>query len=114
MGMFRDRFLASLALTRPIIFYSPMVQEWFGYTRPSSPARNGFAPVLGTVVVFGGVRSSGCTSGGEDRQPGMMLLIGMAITVAHLALATTLGWFDLDFWCGLGRNWSWVRLLRQS
>jgi Cu2+-exporting ATPase len=29
----------------------------------------------------------------------MMLLIAMAITVAYLAsLATTLGWFDLDFW----------------
>jgi P-type Cu2+ transporter len=29
----------------------------------------------------------------------MMLLIGMAITVAFLAsAATTLGWFDLDFW----------------
>ena len=29
----------------------------------------------------------------------MMLLISMAITVAYLAsLATSFGWFDLDFW----------------
>ena len=31
--------------------------------------------------------------------PGMMLLIGMAITVAFVAsLATTFGWFELEFW----------------
>jgi Cu2+-exporting ATPase len=35
----------------------------------------------------------------RDRQPGMMLLISMAITVAYVAsLATSLDWFDLDFW----------------
>ena len=33
------------------------------------------------------------------RQPGMMLLIAMAITVAYVAsMATSLGAFDLDFW----------------
>ena len=35
----------------------------------------------------------------KDRQPGMMLLIAMAITVAYVAsLATSLDQFDLDFW----------------
>jgi cation transport ATPase len=35
----------------------------------------------------------------KQRQPGMMLLIAMAITVAFIASsATTLGLFDLDFW----------------
>ena len=59
------------------------------------------APVLGTVVfVYGGAPFlRGAFQEARDRQPGMMLLIGMAITVAYLAsLATTLGWFDLDFW----------------
>lgn len=33
----------------------------------------------------------------------MMLLIAMAITVAYVAsMATSLGWFDLDFWWELG------------
>src|SRR6266513_2482712 len=35
----------------------------------------------------------------RSRQPGMMLLIGMAITVAFVAsAATSLGLFDLEFW----------------
>ncbi len=52
------------------------------------------------VFVYGGAPFlRGAFQEARDRQPGMMLLIGMAITVAYLAsLATTLGWFDLDFW----------------
>jgi Cu2+-exporting ATPase len=42
---------------------------------------------------------SGAASEARKRQPGMMLLIGMAITVAFLAsAATSLGLFSLDFW----------------
>jgi Cu2+-exporting ATPase len=99
--MFRDRFWLSLALTLPIVFYSPMVQEWFGYTAPVFAGSEWIAPVLGTVVfIYGGAPFlRGALQEARDRQPGMMLLIGMAITVAYLAsLATTLGWFDLDFW----------------
>jgi P-type Cu2+ transporter len=99
--MFRDRFWLSLALTIPIVFYSPMVQEWFGYTAPVFPGSQWIAPVLGTVIfVYGGAPFlRGAVQEMRDRQPGMMLLIGMAISVAYLAsLATTFGWFDLDFW----------------
>jgi Cu2+-exporting ATPase len=56
---------------------------------------------LGTVIfVYGGSPFlKGAVQEVRDRQPGMMLLIGSAITVAFVAsLATTLGWFDLDFW----------------
>jgi P-type Cu2+ transporter len=99
--MFRDRFWLSLALTLPIVFYSPMVQEWFGYTAPVVVGSDWIAPVLGTMVFeYGGAPFlRGAFQEARDRQPGMMLLIAMAITVAYLAsLATTLGWFDLDFW----------------
>ena len=99
--MFRDRFWLSLALTIPIVFYSPMIQEWFGYTAPAFPGSEWVAPVLGTVIfIYGGMPFlRGAAQEVRDRQPGMMLLIGMAITVAYLAsLATTIGWFDLDFW----------------
>ena len=99
--MFRDRFWLSLALTIPIIFYSPMIQEWFGYTAPAFPGSEWVGPVLGTVIfIYGGMPfMRGAAQEVRDRQPGMMLLIGMAITVAYLAsLATTIGWFDLDFW----------------
>ena len=99
--MFRDRFWLSLALTIPIVFYSPMIQEWFGYTAPAFPGSEWVAPVLGTVIfIYGGMPFlRGAVQEVRDRQPGMMLLIAMAITVAYLAsLATTIGWFDLDFW----------------
>ena len=99
--MFRDRFWVCLALTLPIVFYSPMVQEWFGFTAPGFPGSEWVAPILGTVIfLYGGAPFLiGAVREARDRQPGMMLLIGMAITVAYLAsIATTLGWFDLDFW----------------
>ena len=99
--MFRDRFWLSLALTIPIVLYSPMIQEWFGYTAPAFPGSEWVAPVLGTVIfIYGGMPFlRGAVQEVRDRQPGMMLLIGMAITVAYLAsLATTVGWFALDFW----------------
>jgi Cu2+-exporting ATPase len=99
--MFRDRFWWSLVLTLPVIFFSDMVQEWFGYTAPTFPGSNWISPILGTVIfVYGGAPFlKGAVSEMRDRQPGMMLLIGMAITVAFVAsAATTFGWFDLEFW----------------
>src|SRR5690606_7680090 len=68
---------------------------------PEFPGSDWVAPVLGTVVfVYGGAPFiQGAVSEIRARQPGMMLLIGMAISVAFGAsLATTLGWLDLDFW----------------
>jgi Cu2+-exporting ATPase len=101
VAMFRDRFWLSLALTLPVVFYSEMIQEWFGYTAPTFPGSEWVAPVLGTIIFFygGSPFLKGAYQEARDRQPGMMLLIGMAITVAFLAsAATTFGWFDLDFW----------------
>ena len=101
IAMFRDRFWLSLVLTLPIVFYSEMIQEWFGYSAPMFPGSEWVAPVLGTVIFFyGGLPFlKGAVQEAGDRQPGMMLLIGMAITVAFFAsAATTLGWFELEFW----------------
>ena len=101
VAMFRDRFWLSLALTVPVVFYSEMIQDWFGYTAPSFPGSQWVAPVLGTsIFVYGGSPFlKGAVQEARDRAPGMMLLIGMAITVAFVAsLATTAGWFDLEFW----------------
>jgi Cu2+-exporting ATPase len=100
-AMFRDRFWLSFVLTIPVVFYSTMVQEWFGYTAPSFPGSDWIAPVLGTLIfIYGGSPFlKGAVAEARDRQPGMMLLIGMAISVAFVAsTATTLGWFDLEFW----------------
>lgn len=101
LEMFRDRFWLSLILTVPVVFYSEMIQEWFGYAAPSFPGSKWVSPVLGTIIfIYGGSPFlKGAAQESRDRQPGMMLLIGMAIFVAFIAsLATTLGWFDLEFW----------------
>lgn len=101
VSMFRDKFWLSLALSLPIIFFSEMIQEWFGYSAPEFTGSQWVAPVLGTILfLYGGEPFlRGAWMEAKDRQPGMMLLIGMAITVAFVAsAATTLGWFDLEFW----------------
>ena len=57
--------------------------------------------VLGTVVfVYGGIRSwRGGLRELRDRQPGMMLLISLAIVVAFVSsLASEFGVLDLEFW----------------
>src|SRR5699024_12568033 len=61
------------------------------------------APVLGTVIfLYGGSPFlQGGVSEIRSRQPGMMLLIAIAITVAFVASWVTtlgIGGFDLDFW----------------
>jgi len=101
VAMFRDRFWLSLVLTLIVVFFSDMIQEWFGYTASRFPGSDWVVPVLGTVVfLYGGWPfMKGAISEIRDRRPGMMLLIGMAITVAFGAsLATTLRLLDLDFW----------------
>jgi Cu2+-exporting ATPase len=104
VDMFRRRFWLSLLLTVPLVVTSHMVMDWFGYTL-DFPGMDLVGPVLGTFVFLWG--GWPFLTGGVDearrRQPGMMLLIAMAITVAYGAsMATSLGWFDLDFWWELG------------
>jgi Cu2+-exporting ATPase len=58
-------------------------------------------PTLGSVVfVWGGWPFLvGAVTEIRDRAPGMMLLITMAIVVAWgSSMASSLGWFDLEFW----------------
>ncbi len=95
---FRRRFWLTFALTIPVVFTSGMVMDWLGYHL------DGVAwvgPVLGTFIfVWGGWPFLvGAVTELRDRAPGMMLLISMAITVAWTAsMASSLGWFDLEFW----------------
>src|SRR4051812_15144612 len=95
---FRRRFWLTFALTVPVVVCSGMVMEWFGYRIDGV---GWVGPVLGTFIfVWGGQPFLvGALHEVRARQPGMMLLIAMAITVAWSAsMATTLGWFDLEFW----------------
>jgi Cu2+-exporting ATPase len=100
-AQFRDRFWLSLLLTIPVVVYSEMVQEWLGFTPPQFPGSQWVAPVLGTAVFLYGGRPflEGGLAELRSRQPGMMLLISLAILVAFGAsLATVFGVFDLEFW----------------
>ncbi|GAA3299326.1 heavy metal translocating P-type ATPase [Glutamicibacter nicotianae] len=101
--MFKNKFWLSLALSIPVVFFSPMFAHLFGYQIPDFPGAVWIAPVLGSVIFFyGGLPF---LKGGwkelRSKQPGMMLLITLAITIAFLSSwITTLGIgnFNLDFW----------------
>jgi len=102
--MFRRRFWISLLLTLPLAITADMVMDWFGY-HLDFPGMALVGPVLGSGVFFWGGQPflTGGATEVRSRQPGMMLLISMAITVAYGAsLASSFGWFALDFWWELG------------
>ena len=92
--MFRDRFWLSVLFTIPVLVWSPMIQDWLGFDAPSFPGSARIPFLFGTVVfvyggrpfLHGGLREI------RDRQPGMMLLISLAIAVAFVSsVATELG-----------------------
>ncbi len=102
-AMFKNKFWLSLVLAVPAVIFSPMVGHLLGYHIPQFPGSAWIPPVLGTIIFFyGGMPFlKGGLTELKSRQPGMMLLIAMAITVAFLASWVTtlgIGGFDLDFW----------------
>jgi Cu2+-exporting ATPase len=101
VAMFRDKFWLSFALTIPVVFWSPDVQHWLGYTAPSFPGSKFIPAILGTIVfAYGGlVFIRGAWGELADRKPGMMTLISLAIVVAFgTSLAATFGLFEIDVW----------------
>ncbi|KAF0962633.1 heavy metal translocating P-type ATPase [Rhodococcus sp. T7] len=99
----RQKFWISLALSVPVVVFSHMFADLLGYTVPDFPGASWIPPVVGTAIFFygGAPFLTGAWSELKSRQPGMMLLIGMAITVAFLASWVTtlqIGGFNLDFW----------------
>ena len=100
-AQFRDRFWWSLLLALPVVGFSPMFADILGYSVPAGTAW--ISPVLGTVVFFygGWPFLTGAVAEIRARQPGMMLLVALAITVAFVASGLTslgIGGLDLDFW----------------
>jgi Cu2+-exporting ATPase len=77
-----------------------MVMDWFGY-QLDFPGIDWVGPVLGTAVFVwaGWPFLAGGVAEARAKQPGMMLLIAMAITVAYAASAAySAGWFSQEFW----------------
>jgi P-type Cu2+ transporter len=98
--MFRRRFWLSLVLTIPLVVTSEMVMDWFGYSLDFW-GMDLLGPILGSLVFWWGGWPflAGGVAELRERQPGMMLLISMAIVVAYGAsMATSLDWLDLEFW----------------
>jgi P-type Cu2+ transporter len=84
--MFRIRFWVSLVLSIPVLLYSPMLQEWFGFTMPVFPGSQWITPGISTIIFFYGGLPFLQMAVPElrNRQPGMMTLISLAITVAYV------------------------------
>lgn len=84
--MFRKRFWISLALSIPVLLYSPMLQMLLGFTMPPIPGIEWITLGLAVIVfVYGGlpfVRMA--VPEVRNRQPGMMTLISLAISVAFI------------------------------
>ncbi|MCS5715793.1 heavy metal translocating P-type ATPase [Herbiconiux sp. CPCC 205716] len=103
VAMFRRLFWVMLVVAIPVVAFSGMFAMILGYDLPADGPVILISPILGTVMFVIGGRPF--LTGGVDelraKQPGMMLLIALAITVAFVASwGATLGLLDhqLDFW----------------
>ncbi|WP_371744594.1 heavy metal translocating P-type ATPase [Georgenia sp. TF02-10] len=92
-----------LVLAIPVVGFNEMFADLLGYQLPDAGWVWWVSPVLGTVMYLWGGRPflTGAVAEIRARQPGMMLLIGLAITVAFIASwGASLGLLDhqLNFW----------------
>lgn len=83
---FRRLFWVSLLLSIPVLLYSPMIQELLGFTLPAFPGSQWIEPIFGTIIfAYGGIPFLQMAIPElKNRQPGMMTLISLAISVAFL------------------------------
>ncbi len=99
--MFKKKFWLSLLLTIPVLLYSPTIQELLHFMAPTFTGSSLIPPVFGTIIfIYGGlVFLRGAKSELVAKQPGMMTLISMAITVAlFYSIAVTFGLEGMSFW----------------
>ncbi len=103
VAQFRRLFWIMLVIAVPTVALSPMFAHLLGYPLPDAGPLTWVSPILGTVMFVWGGRPflTGAVDELHARRPGMMLLIGLAITVAFVASwGATLKLLDsaLDFW----------------
>lgn len=102
-AQFRRLFRIMALLAIPTVGCNAMFADLIGYSLPSAAWIGWVSPILGTVIYFWGgwVFLEGGSGELRARQPGMMLLISLGITVAFLASwASTLGLLgsEHDLW----------------
>lgn len=91
---FRTKFFISLIITIPVLLLSPMIQNFLGIDLRFDGDMYVLL-VLSTFIFFygGWPFLTGAVSEMKDRNPGMMTLIGMAITIAYVYSAMVVfGW----------------------
>lgn len=96
---FRKRFWVCLALTLPVLLLSGMTRQLL-HIRLHIPAGSYLLLALSSVIYFWGGRPflAGLREELRQKNPGMMTLIGLAISVAYLySAATVLGLRGPDF-----------------
>ena len=91
MQMFKRKFWVSLALTVPVLLLSETIQTWLNLTWLTVPYQKEILLILSAVIyVYGGLPFlQGMVEELRNRQPGMMTLIGTAISVAFFYSAAT-------------------------
>ena len=90
---FRTRFIATVVLTLPVLALSPLIQGLMGFSF-GFPGDSYVVFALATVIFFygGWPFLTGLVDELRERNPGMMTLIGLAITVAYVySAAVTFG-----------------------
>ncbi len=100
-NMFKQKFWFSLLLTIPTLAFSHTVQSWFGLEWMFTGSQ--YIPAVFGIIIFfygGLVFLKSARAELAAKQPGMMTLISMAITVAFAySLAVTVGLVSgMDFW----------------
>jgi Cu2+-exporting ATPase len=88
--VFKKKFLIGLVLTVPILLLSEMIQNWFGFSI-TIPLQMEILFILSLIVyLYGGLPFlRGMFKEIKKRQPGMMTLIGTAISVAFFYSTAT-------------------------
>jgi len=96
---FRKRFWVVLALTAPVMILSPMIQHWLNLSIRFTGDLYVLAGLSSVIFFYGGWPFlTGWWDEMKTRNPGMMTLIGFAITVAYIySVATVFGLKGMDF-----------------
>lgn len=96
---FRRRFWVVLVLTVPVMVLSPMVGHWLGVHWTFTGSGYVLAGLASVIFVYGGWPFlTGWYREMKQWNPGMMTLIGFAITVAYgYSVATLFGLKGMDF-----------------
>ena len=100
--MFRNRFWVSLVLSIPVLLYSPMIQEWFSFRMPEFPGSQFIGPLFSLIIfAYGGLPFlQMAVPEFQNRKPGMMTLISLAITTAF-------AYSLFAFFTGAGQGFFW-------